>query len=79
MKPRRPQESELGAAAGARLIVGCARPCLEARSYELLDAQPGVSTVLQPSDVRLVVRTRTIMRHLIFRDLLVFTGVVMVS
>ena len=32
MKPRGPKESELVAAAGARLVAGYARPCFEARS-----------------------------------------------
>ena len=55
MKPRGPKESELVAAAGARSIAGCARPCLEARSCAQSGAQPCTSTVHDLWDARVPV------------------------
>ena len=66
MKPRRPKESELVAAASARSIAGCARPFLEARSWALWGAIPCTSTVHDLWDARVPVNLGTTVRPLFF-------------
>ena len=56
MKPWGQKESELVAAAGARSIAWCARPCLESRSYAQFGAQPCTSTLHDLWDARVPVR-----------------------
>ena len=63
MKPWGPKESELVAAAGARSIAGCVRPCLEARSYAQSGAKPCTSTVHALWDARVPVRLGTTLRR----------------
>ena len=69
MKPWGPKESELVAAAGARSIAGCARPCLEARSCAQSGAQPCTSTVHDLWDARVPVRLGTTVRPQFFSRL----------
>ena len=59
MKPRRPKESELVAAASLRSIAGCARQFLEARSWALSGAIPCTSTVHHFWDARVPVKLGT--------------------
>ena len=66
MKPRRPKESELVAAASARSIAGCARPFLEARSWALWGAILCTSTVHDLWDARVPVNLGTTVHPLFF-------------
>ena len=63
------KESELAAAAGARSIAGCARPCLEARSCAQPGAQPYTPTLHDLWHARVPVRLGTTVCPLFFSRL----------
>ena len=69
MKRWGPKESELAAAAGARSIAGCARPCLEARSCAQPGAQPYTPTLHDLWHARVPVRLGTTVCTLFFSRL----------